>query len=101
MENRNKIEKKMSQIRDLLTLALAAVSDDKVLEKVADLALSQPDIEWEPFALANAALIFKREIDDLHPEGASLPGAPEMPNPDSEQSPGPAEKIFLPKDPRL
>jgi len=76
------IEKKAAQVRQLLSNAVAALDDPAVLEAVTLYALSRPEIEYEPIALAACALDAKRELDKAKPaaplvEKVSLPQDPE------------------------
>jgi len=72
---------KAADVRRLLTKATDALATPEVLEAVTLYALSRPEIEWEPVALAACALDAKRERDEAKPaaplvEKAILPPDP-------------------------
>ena len=72
---------KAAEVRQLLTKATDALDTPEVLETVTLYALSRPEIEWEPVALAACALNAKRELDEAKPatplvEKAVLPSDP-------------------------
>ncbi len=72
---------KAAQVRQLLTKATDALDTPEVLEAVTLYALSRPEIEWEPIALAACALDAKWKLDKAKPaaslgENTILPPAP-------------------------
>lgn len=58
------LSKKCAEVQRLLAYALEALNDPEVLDAVAKLALSHPEIEWEPVFLSSAALNAKRDKDE-------------------------------------
>ena len=91
---------KAVEVRQLLTLAVAALDDPEALQAAATFAKEHPEVEWEPVAIAAAALNFKRDLDDARgvPPGPALPGAVVLPLPRSSAGgTDPGVSLPLPK----
>lgn len=87
---------KAAELRALFAEAIAALSDPKVLEAVALLALEHSEISWEPVALVAAALNVQRELAACVGGSAQSPtAAPPLPLP-SSAVPGGGPAISLP-----
>jgi len=69
---------------------VAALDDPEALQATATFALEHREVEWEPVAIAAAALNFKRELDAAKgvPSGPPLPDAVVLPLPPSSAAGG-------------
>ena len=63
---------KAAEVRQLLLKAVAALEELEVLDAVTRYALSRPEVEWEPIALAAAALTEKWKRDEARAKAAPL-----------------------------
>jgi len=63
---------KAAEVRQLLIKAAAALDELEILDAVTRYALSRPEIQWEPVALAAAALAEKRNRDEAKAKAAPL-----------------------------
>ena len=79
---------KAAEVRRLLTKATDALATPEVLEAVTLYALSRPEIEWEPVALAACALDAKWELDKAKPAAPLLEKANLPPDPTTSATAG-------------
>jgi len=70
---------KAAEVRQLLIKAVAALDELEILDAVTRYALSRPEIEWEPVALAAAALAEKWNRDEAKAKAAPLVAPASLP----------------------